>query len=178
MLFATASMLFLVGEIHAGEPSCRLLTAARVFDGNNLLNNMSVLITGKKVTQVGTFAQLRKPVFIPASIWVDSTILPGFIESHAHITFQNVNKKNVLEHGITTAQDTGGPLLPLQGGNGSLRLFSAGPIIQAAAGTDASAADPAATGLSLEYFRPRRFGRRLEQNRDCRNWADRCRNRR
>jgi hypothetical protein len=151
ILLTATSAAFQVSEVHAAEPSCRLLTAARVFDGNNLLNNMSVLITGKKVTQVGTFAQLRNRCSTRINLG-DSTILPGFIESHAHITFQNVNKKNVLEHGITTAQDTGGPLLPLQGGNGSLRLFSAGPIIQAAAGTDDSAADPAATGYPLNIF--------------------------
>ena len=60
--------------------------------------------------------------------------MPGFIESHAHITFQNVLKNKVLEHGITTVQDTGGPLLPPEGGQGTLRLLSAGPIIQAPGG--------------------------------------------
>ncbi len=40
----------------------------------------------------------------------------------------------MLEHGITTVQDTGGPLLKPNGGNGSLRLLSSGPIIQAEGG--------------------------------------------
>jgi Amidohydrolase family len=138
----------------AAEPPCRLLTAARVFDGINPPQaNMSVLVVGNKVKQIGTFAQLKNQC--PTRINLgDSTILPGFIESHAHVTFQNVRKQNVLEHGITTVQDTGGPLLAPQGGNGALRLLSAGPIIQAAAGTDPGAADPAATGYPLNIFAP------------------------
>jgi adenine deaminase len=43
------------------------------------------------------------------------TILPGFIESHAHVTFQNVRKDKVLVHGITTVQDTGGYSLNIFG---------------------------------------------------------------
>ncbi|MDD5322956.1 MAG: amidohydrolase family protein [Methylococcales bacterium] len=64
----------------------------------------------------------------------NATILPGFIESHAHITVQNVRKDTVLEHGITTAQDTGGPLIAPEGGQGTLLLLSVGPIIQATGG--------------------------------------------
>jgi len=40
----------------------------------------------------------------------------------------------VLEHGITTVQDTGGPLMAPEGGQGTLRLLSVGPIIQATGG--------------------------------------------
>ncbi len=61
----------------------------------------------------------------------DATILPGFIESHAHITFQNIGKNKVLQHGITTVQDTGGSLQSIEGGDGRLRLLSVGPVIQA-----------------------------------------------
>lgn len=57
--------------------------------------------------------------------------MPGFIESHAHLTFQNVSGDIVLRHGVTTVRDTGGPLLAPTGGEGELRLLSAGPIIQA-----------------------------------------------
>jgi Amidohydrolase family len=139
-------------QVLAAEPPCRLLTAARVFDGINPPQaNMSVLVVGKKVKQVGTFAQLKSQCSTRINLG-DSTLLPGFIESHAHVTFQNVNKTNVLEHGITTVQDTGGPLLAPLGGNGSLRLLSTGPIIQAAAGSDPAAADPAATGYPLNIF--------------------------
>lgn len=43
-------------------------------------------------------------------------------------------KITVLRNGITTVQDTGGPLLPLTDGEGRLRLLSVGPIIQAPGG--------------------------------------------
>lgn len=115
-------------------PSCKLLTAARFFDGINPPQiDMSVLVVGDKVQAVGTYAQLSGQCATRYNLG-DATILPGFIESHAHVTFQNVSKEKVLEHGITTVQDTGGPLLPPQGGNGTLRLLSTGPIIQAQGG--------------------------------------------
>ena len=115
-------------------PSCKLLTAARVFDGVNFpMDNMSVLIEGNKVKQVGTFAQLKSLCTSRINLG-DATIMPGFIESHAHVTFQNVRKDVVLENGITTVQDTGGPLKIPEGGQGTLRLLSVGPILQAEGG--------------------------------------------
>lgn len=129
------------GEVHAGTtasetslPSCQVLTAARLFDGINFpQENMAVLITGNKVTRVGAPEELSKLCGNRVDLG-DATILPGIIESHAHITFQNVLKNNVLEHGITTVQDTGGPLMAPEGGQGTLRLLSVGPIIQAPGG--------------------------------------------
>lgn len=118
----------------AAGPECKLITAARVFDGiNPPQGNKSVLVVGDKVQQVGSFDALKSQCGSRLNLG-DATILPGFIESHAHVTFQKVRKDAVLEHGITTVQDTGGPLLPPQGGHGSLRLLSTGPIIQAQGG--------------------------------------------
>ncbi len=114
-------------------PSCQLLTADRLFDGENLLEAAAVFIKKEKVVQVGLQKDIKKPNCKKIKLG-DATILPGFIESHAHITFQNVLKNKVLEHGITTVQDTGGPLMPAEGGQGTLRLLSTGPIIQAPGG--------------------------------------------
>jgi hypothetical protein len=121
------------------ERNCYILTADRLFDGYSLYpneqqpNTNAVLIKGEKVVKVGAFDNLKKECNNRLSLG-NSTIMPGFIESHAHITFRDVPKDKVLEHGITTAQDTGGPLLPPEGGNGALRLLSVGPIIQAPGG--------------------------------------------
>lgn len=117
-----------------GLPDCQILAAARLFDGINFpQENMAVFIEKEKIKQVGTLDELSG--FCTNQINLgDATILPGFIERHAHITFQNINKDIVLEHGITTAQDVGGPLMPIEGGQGTLRLLSAGPIIQAVDG--------------------------------------------
>lgn len=117
-----------------GTKSCRLLIANQLFDGVNFPQaNMAVLVEGNTIKQVGTAKQLRGQCKTKINLG-DATILPGFIESHAHITFQNVNKNIVLGHGITTVQDTGGPLMAAEGGEGALRLLSTGPIIQAPGG--------------------------------------------
>lgn len=117
-----------------GLPGCQILTAARLFDGINFpQDNMSVFIEGNTVTQVGSAEELNGLCENRINLG-DATILPGFIESHAHIAFQNVRRGSVLEHGITTVQDTGGPLMAPEGGQGTLRLLTVGPIIQAPGG--------------------------------------------
>lgn len=122
------------GTTVGGKQACKLLIANQLFDGVNFPQaNMAVLIEGNKVKQVGTAKQLRGLCKTKINLG-DATILPGFIESHAHITFQNVDKDIVLEHGITTVQDTGGPLMVSEGGQGKLRLLSTGPILQAPGG--------------------------------------------
>ncbi|MDD5277761.1 MAG: amidohydrolase family protein [Methylovulum sp.] len=120
-------------SVNAFAGNCKLLAADRLFDGYDLQTNRAVLIKNHKVAQVGTRAELAGLCSNIIDMG-DATILPGFIESHAHITFQKVRKDDVLAHGITTVQDTGGVLLPPEGGRGQLRLLSVGPIIQAAGG--------------------------------------------
>lgn len=115
------------------DDDCKVITADRLFDGFELHTDTAVLIKGKKVVQVGPKGGFKGQCHKKINLG-DATILPGFIESHAHITFQNVRKDTVLEHGITTVQDTGGPLLRPEGGDGKLRLLSVGPILQAAGG--------------------------------------------
>lgn len=138
-LSVTSALLIALGisfqaYAHEAFQPCRILIAKQLFDGINYPQaNMAVLVQGNKVQQIGTPESLsglcRKKINLG-----DATIMPGFIESHAHVTFQNVRKDTVLEHGITTVQDTGGPLRPIEGGNGKLRLLSVGPIIQAVGG--------------------------------------------
>ncbi len=99
------------------EHKCYILTADRLFDGYILYpneqqpNTNAVLIKGEKVVKIGTFDNLKKDCNNRVSLG-NSTIMPGFIESHAHITFGDVLKDKVLEHGITTARDTDGPPIP------------------------------------------------------------------
>ena len=40
----------------------------------------------------------------------DATLLPGFIDLHAHIKFHHISEYVVLKHGITTVRDVGGAI--------------------------------------------------------------------
>ena len=73
-------------------PTCKLLTANRLFNGTSVTEGkIAVLIEGNKVKKVGKAANLNGSCKTKINLG-DSTILPGFIESHAHGTFQNVRK--------------------------------------------------------------------------------------
>lgn len=113
--------------------NCYLFVADRVFDGFDLHHNAAVLTNRNRVVQVGEYEQLAGQCKKEIDLG-DATILPGFIESHAHISIQNVRPDTLLKHGITTVRDTGGPLHKPVGGNGTLRLLSSGPIFQAHGG--------------------------------------------
>lgn len=131
--------------------NCRLLVADRLFDGLELHTDKAVLIEGNVVKQVGTQAALTEQCSNVTNLG-NATIMPGFIDSHAHITFQGVTAETVLKHGVTTVRDVGGPSLPASGGHGSLRLLSSGPIIQAANGypTNLFGGDASHTGHDTE----------------------------
>ncbi|BBL71158.1 amidohydrolase family protein [Methylogaea oryzae] len=110
-----------------------LLLAARVFDGQSMRQDAGVLIAGRDVVAVGSAAELRGQGAREMDLG-DATILPGFIELHAHLAFHRIPADVVLRHGITTVRDVGGPLLAASGGDGRLRLLSAGPILTAPGG--------------------------------------------
>ena len=107
-----------------------LLHAARVFDGYNIRTNTSVLVINGRVARIDTRESLESSNAKVIDLG-DSTILPGFIELHAHLSFQNIPADTVLKHGITTIRDVGGPLHKPYGGDGALRVLTSGPIITA-----------------------------------------------
>jgi imidazolonepropionase-like amidohydrolase len=107
-----------------------LLHAARVFDGINIRTNMSVLIINGKVAQIDTREAFQSSDAKVIDLG-DATLLPGFIELHAHLAFQNIPADTILKHGITTIRDVGGPIHKPYGGDGSLRVLTSGPIITA-----------------------------------------------
>jgi imidazolonepropionase-like amidohydrolase len=105
-----------------------LYTAARLFDGENEILDGGVLIEGAQIVKVGPAKDLS-PLAENVFELGDATLLPGFIELHAHLLFQHIPAEIVLKHGITTLRDVGGPLKAPSGGLGELRLLTAGPII-------------------------------------------------
>lgn len=111
-----------------------LLHAARVFDGERIRTDMSIMIKDGLVAKIQPRAQaIADDVGLVMDLG-DATIFPGFIELHAHLTYQNVPAENVLRHGITTIRDLGGPIHAPYGGAGSLRVLTSGPIITAPGG--------------------------------------------
>ena len=107
-----------------------LIHALRVFDGDAIRTNISVLVSDGKVTRID-----KRDAFNLSNVKEidlgDATLLPGFIDLHAHIKFHHISEYVVLKHGITTVRDVGGPLNSTTVGEGHLRVLSSGPIITA-----------------------------------------------
>ena len=108
-----------------------VITADRVFDGTRVLEGHAVAISEDKITAVAPAGRLSGP---GERIRFAGTLLPGFIELHAHLRLGQVPPDVVLRHGLTTVRETGGPLAPPSGGDGRLRLLAAGPILTAPRG--------------------------------------------
>ncbi|MGD9658415.1 MAG: amidohydrolase family protein [Methylocystis sp.] len=105
-----------------------LLTARRVFDGVDFRSDQSVLIKGAAIVELGPRERLKDRATEVIDLG-DATILPGFIELHAHIAIHRIPDDVVLKHGVTTLREVGGPLLRASGGIGKLRHLTSGPII-------------------------------------------------
>ncbi len=131
-LALTAFSLFPV-IAQATEQTSVLIHAARLFDGNAIRTDTSVLVRGGVVAQIDT-REAFKSTDAKVIDLGDATLLPGFIELHAHLGFHHIPADTVLRHGITTLRDVGGPLLQPYGGDGNLRVLTSGPIITAPGG--------------------------------------------
>lgn len=117
----------------AADQEALLLHAARVFDGDSMRTNTSMLLVNGQVAQIGPRESFKSSNAKVIDLG-DATLLPGFIELHAHLSFQKVPADIVLRHGITTIRDVGGPLHKPYGGDGSLRVLTSGPILTAPGG--------------------------------------------
>jgi hypothetical protein len=131
LLLAAAASPFAAAEETA--PKSVLIHAARLFDGENFRTDTSVLVSGGQVVQIDA-RDAFKSVDAQTVDLGDATILPGFIELHAHLAFQRIPADTVLKHGITTLRDVGGPVHRPYGGDGSLRVLTSGLIITAPGG--------------------------------------------
>lgn len=116
--------------VAADSPRALVLVADRVFDGTLMHKNVAVKIESDKVVAIGPLSSLN-PETADVMQLGDMTLLPGFIELHSHITYGKVSQQMVLNHGITTARDLGGPAHAPIGGDGTLRLLTTGPILTA-----------------------------------------------
>lgn len=121
----------------AGRPVRRgfgdryVIAADRVFDGTRVLERHAVAVWGDGIAAVAPADRLSGPGQL---IRFAGTLLPGFIELHGHPLLGQVPLEKILQHGITTIRDTGGPLVAPSGGDGRLRVLGAGPILTAPGG--------------------------------------------
>jgi imidazolonepropionase-like amidohydrolase len=118
-------------QADAKTPAVTVLKAARIFDGrsDSVLPGGMVVVEGSRITAVGATAP------VPAGATVidlgDATLLPGFIDSHTHLTGEGgesfvqdffdglrrpvteqafygaLHARRVLEAGFTTVRDVG-----------------------------------------------------------------------
>jgi imidazolonepropionase-like amidohydrolase len=92
--------------------------------------NTSVLIGNGKILQIDNREAFKSTTAQVIDLG-NATLLPGFIELHAHLNFQHIPENTVLRHGITTLRDVGGAVHKPYGGDGSLRVLTSGQIITA-----------------------------------------------
>ncbi|WP_256214890.1 amidohydrolase family protein [Nitrosomonas eutropha] len=125
--------IFFSVQVYAQEtsPSSLLLHAARVFDGNEMHSGLSVLVKDGHIAKIEPRHSFKAGDASTDIDLGDATLLPGFIELHAHLTFRKVPADIVLRHGVTTVRDVGGPVHQPYGGDGSLRVLTSGQIITA-----------------------------------------------
>lgn len=131
-----ATVAFLAGNFSHAAPAVKnaetplLLKAQRLFDGVKVSENAAVLIENGKIKAVGSATDaFTKTKGVREIDLGNATLLPGFIDLHSHVLFQKVPQDTILQHGVTTVRDLGGPLVATTGGDGHLRLITAGPIL-------------------------------------------------
>ncbi len=128
-----------------------IIHAARVFDGTMMRTDTSVWVEGGIITKIAPreAEQIKDTTVIDLG---NATLLPGFIELHAHLDYQHIPEDVVLKHGITTLRDVGGPVHLPYGGDGRLRKLTSGLIITAANGYPISVmgADNIAVAVTTE----------------------------
>jgi hypothetical protein len=108
-----------------------LVTADRIFDGRNVIEDGAVLIDGRTIAAVGKRSELNAEAKRTVALG-DATLLPGFIDLHVHQLGEGM-----LIGGVTTVRDLGSPisvLPPPPDRPGRLRLRAAGPIVSVPGG--------------------------------------------
>jgi imidazolonepropionase-like amidohydrolase len=131
------------------EPAPRydlVLVGATLIDATGAppLQNAAVAIQGQRIVRVGPADTLSYSADTPVRNLSGATIMPGFINTHVHITgLSDDQLRRWTRTGVTTMRDLAGPLAELAAtrdrfraaGDPSLpRLLVAGPIVSVAGG--------------------------------------------
>lgn len=134
ILFLSLSILlihlFPTNGIFCQASDYTLITAAYIFDGEQLQENHGVLIKGDVIVAIGKREDLDLPADYQELSYPNGTVLPGMIEGHAHMLLHPYNETNwndqvlkeswaerairggehakkTLKAGFTTARDLG-----------------------------------------------------------------------
>jgi imidazolonepropionase-like amidohydrolase len=162
-----SSVLFLAclatgGVLLSGQatPGLIALRAGRLFDpkSGTLLTGQVVLIRGDRITEVGEAGHVSVPAGASVIDLSQSTVLPGLIDGHVHLTDGKGDQQQQATHSATDSLNAGFTTLVAQGSHGGMyadvtlrgeidggrilgpRLLPAGPILGAeltASGPDA-----------------------------------------
>ena len=78
------------GSVSAQDTTCTLLVPRYVFDGEQLLEGVSVLVRNDTIAAVGEFTD--PPAGCRVLDFPEGTLLPGMIEGHAHLLLHPYNE--------------------------------------------------------------------------------------
>lgn len=119
-----------------GRDDALLITSKYLFDGFNFApgEGKAVVVRNGRIVYAGDAPQTMslgiRRIDVP-----NGTILPGFIDTHTHHVLNQVPVVRMMQHGVTTARDLGGPIAPVDTGKKfKLRQIFSGQIITAPGG--------------------------------------------
>lgn len=123
------ALVLLAAPLAAQAPVVTVIRAARLIIGDGTqVESPVVVITGDRITAVGTPAQVRVPAGARVLDLAGHTLMPGFFDMHTHITsidndggdlsvlketaahgaiYAVINAKKTLEAGFTTIREAG-----------------------------------------------------------------------
>lgn len=94
-VFIFVSILLLVAEVKSqviDKERIYILKPARIFDGENLLENHWVMVKGEKIEATEKASEISIPKNATVIDLPNQTLLPGLIEGHAHLLLHPYNE--------------------------------------------------------------------------------------
>lgn len=95
ILFLFCSNIFIIAKCKAQSSTTKKLvyyiSAAKVFDGENMQQNWAVIVQGNAITAAGPKEKLPVPTNAMVINYPNATLTPGLIEGHSHILLYPYN---------------------------------------------------------------------------------------